>query len=66
MLGGAGNDRIDATAGPGDVVAGGGGNDVISARDGAADRITCGAGRDRVTADRADVVARDCERVTRG
>ncbi|MDX6679603.1 MAG: hypothetical protein QOE31_3655, partial [Solirubrobacteraceae bacterium] len=57
---------IDATAGPGDIVAGGDGKDVIKARDGAIDRITCGAGRDRVTADRIDVVARDCERVKRG
>jgi Ca2+-binding RTX toxin-like protein len=42
------------------------GNDTIDARDGEVDSITCGAGTDSVTADPQDVVARDCENVTRG
>ncbi len=41
------------------------GNDTILAADGEADSITCGAGTDRVTADALDVVAPDCETVTR-
>jgi hypothetical protein len=39
------------------------GSDVVRAKDGARDTITCGAGRDLVYADRADHIARDCERV---
>jgi len=67
VLGGSGNDRIDATGGASeDVVAGGTGNDTIKARDGALDRIACGPGRDRVVADRIDRVARGCEVVKRG
>jgi len=50
----AGNDRI--SGGPGnDRISGGGGKDIVS----------CGAGIDRVQADRLDVVAKDCEVVTR-
>jgi hypothetical protein len=41
------------------------GNDTIEAVDGEIDSITCGAGRDTVRADAADVVAPDCEAVTR-
>jgi Ca2+-binding RTX toxin-like protein len=41
------------------------GNDTIQARDGEVDSITCGAGTDSVSADPQDVVARDCETVTR-
>lgn len=64
LLGLGGNDLLDG--GPGrDVLSGGPGNDTIHARDGARDRIGCGSGRDTVVADRVDVVARDCERVTR-
>jgi len=61
LVGGAGYDRID----------GGGGGDTIGAQDGERDRITCGRngygrdGRDIVYADRADIVARDCEIVHR-
>jgi hypothetical protein len=47
------------------VLFGRAGNDVLSVRDARRDRVVCGAGRDRVVADRLDVVARDCERVTR-
>ena len=64
FIGGPGNDTI--IGGPGrDVLIGGPGNDVLSARDGQRDRIRCGPGRDRVIADRFDVVARDCELVSR-
>jgi Ca2+-binding RTX toxin-like protein len=41
------------------------GNDTIEAVDGEVDSITCGAGQDTVRADAADVVAPDCETVTR-
>lgn len=64
LLGGAGNDVLNG--GPGrDAILGGPGNDTILARDRARDTIACGTGRDTVQADRIDVVARDCERVTR-
>jgi Ca2+-binding RTX toxin-like protein len=66
LLGGAGNDRINATAGAGDIVDGGDGRDTIRAVDGARDRIGCGRQRDRVYADAIDRVARDCEVVARG
>jgi Ca2+-binding RTX toxin-like protein len=42
------------------------GNDTIDARDGEPDSVMCGAGDDTVLADAADVVAPDCEHVTRG
>jgi Ca2+-binding RTX toxin-like protein len=42
------------------------GNDTVDALDGEVDSITCGAGQDTVKADAADVVAPDCETVTRG
>jgi hypothetical protein len=42
------------------------GNDAIDARDGEMDSVTCGAGADTVLADAGDVVAPDCETVTRG
>jgi len=52
--------------GPGrDVLNGGRGRDRIFARDGVRDRINCGAGVDTVRADRADVVASNCEHVSR-
>jgi hypothetical protein len=41
------------------------GNDTINARDGERDSVTCGAGQDNVSADPADIVAGDCESVTR-
>jgi len=77
--GGFGDDTI--TGGPGkDTISGdraGGdcgplwckypyGNDTIDARDGEVDSVTCGAGADTVLADAVDVVAPDCETVTRG
>jgi Ca2+-binding RTX toxin-like protein len=64
VVGGAGNDRL--IGGPGtDTISGGGGDDSILGADGKRDAISCGAGRDRVIADRVDLVARDCEHVTR-
>jgi hypothetical protein len=42
------------------------GNDTIDARDGEQDSVLCGAGDDTVQADAIDVVASDCEHVTRG
>jgi Ca2+-binding RTX toxin-like protein len=62
--GDAGNDRINGGGSP-DVLRGNSGNDRVSARDGRRDRINCGTGRDSVTADRADRVTRNCERVRR-
>jgi Ca2+-binding RTX toxin-like protein len=64
IFGGAGDDRI--SGGPGrDKLFGGPGNDVIAAADGARDTIDCGAGDDSVTADKTDVVAKNCEHVHR-
>jgi Ca2+-binding RTX toxin-like protein len=65
MVGRYGPDTL--TGGPGkDRMSGGAGNDKINARDGERDSVRCGDGsKDRVDADRIDVVARDCERVTR-
>ena len=59
----AGNDRIRGGAGN-DTISGGAGNDTISGGTGT-DRIICGSGVDHVAADRADLVARDCEVVSR-
>jgi hypothetical protein len=64
ISGNSGSDRLNGSSGK-DRVSGGSGNDRISARDRRRDRISCGSGRDSVTADRADRVARDCERVRR-
>jgi uncharacterized delta-60 repeat protein len=64
LFGGSGNDRLFGGLGR-DLLEGGIGNDTISARDSARDTIRCGRGRDVVIADRIDIVARDCERVTR-
>ncbi len=59
-----GNDRL--TGGPGrDQLLAGPGNDRLFARDGAADTIVCGRGYDRVIADRRDVIAADCEWLSR-
>ena len=70
IVGGPGRDTISADLAGGDC----GplwcklpyGNDTIDARDGEIDSVTCGAGQDTVTADAADVVAPDCETVSRG
>jgi hypothetical protein len=53
--------------GPGrDILRGGPGNDTLISRAGGRDVVRCGGGRDRVTADRRDVIARDCEVVKLG
>ena len=55
-----------STAARGATVAGGRGDDRIPSHgDGTRDAIRCGSGRDIVAADAADVVARDCEVVSR-
>jgi Ca2+-binding RTX toxin-like protein len=64
LFGGNGKDRLDGGAAV-DRFSGGRGNDRILADDGRRERIRCGAGRDRVRADDDDVVAADCEIVTR-
>jgi hypothetical protein len=69
----AGVDTVDGRGGndllvPGfgrDRVTSGAGNDRIAAQDAAVDQISCGTGRDTVTADTEDVVAKDCETVSR-
>ncbi|MGI9098517.1 MAG: calcium-binding protein [Solirubrobacteraceae bacterium] len=79
LRGGAGNDLLDGGAGADsltddsgrDRLTGGSGADRISARDRTrrdrrrADVVRCGRGRDQAVVDRADRVARDCERVRR-
>jgi Ca2+-binding RTX toxin-like protein len=70
ILGGPGRDTISADLAGGDC----GpywckhphGNDTINAADGEIDTIACGPGQDTVNADAADIVAPDCETVTRG
>lgn len=69
-----GNDRILGGAG-GDLLSGGGGRDTVSGEagpdriavhyDGAKDAAVCGSGVDVVNAELEDVVADDCEIVTR-
>ena len=69
VVGGKGNDLL----GDGvlresslDTLSGGDGNDVILVdnKPAAKDKVLCGRGFDRVLADRADVIAPDCERTT--
>jgi len=70
LSGGLGGDRLIDGRGR-DTFAGGLGNDRIDALDataagaGRGDTVGCGRGFDRVRVDRADHVARDCERVFR-
>ena len=71
ILGGDGNDLLydgEFEGGATDILTGGDGNDVIDPFNKPAKRdlVTCGSGFDRVLADRADVVAPDCERVAVG
>jgi Tol biopolymer transport system component len=63
ICGRTGRDRILGLEGD-DRIASGRGADFINAGPGK-DVVSCGAGHDRVIADRADRVARDCERVRR-
>jgi len=69
LVGGDGNDfmlggEFEPPAAK-DILSAGAGNDVIDVLNTPAgtDVVTCGGGFDRVLADRADVVAPDCERV---
>jgi Ca2+-binding RTX toxin-like protein len=64
IRGGDGNDLLDGGGGI-DLLSGQGGDDSITSRDGRTDVVSCGGGTDSVTADPRDVVARDCESVTR-
>jgi Ca2+-binding RTX toxin-like protein len=74
IRGRGGNDRIEGGGGP-DVLNGGTGRDTVLGQagadrialhaDGARDAATCGAGLDVVNAELQDVVADDCEIVTR-
>src|SRR5215208_7121660 len=70
-LGGDGKDHLtdgERRGGATDILTGGDGNDVIDPFNKPAKRdvVTCGGGFDRVLADRADVVAPDCEKVAVG
>ncbi|HEX6659580.1 MAG TPA: hypothetical protein VF065_15925 [Ilumatobacter sp.] len=64
LASGAGNDVLDGGVGY-DVLSGGDGDDLLRDADGLPDRIECGPGADSVEADTTDVVAADCESVTR-
>lgn len=65
LVGAAGNDRLTPGGGA-DVVRAGDGRDSANVADGrGGDVVSCGRGRDRVTADRRDVVSKDCESVRR-
>jgi hypothetical protein len=64
LQGGGGPDSLEGGTHR-DLIQGGSGPDRVYAYDGERDEILCGSGRDRVEADRADFVARDCERVKR-
>src|SRR5215211_7983859 len=71
IVGGEGNDYLTdgpRRGGASDTLIGGEGNDVLDAFNKPAKRslLTCGGGFDRVLADRADVVAPDCEKVAVG
>jgi hypothetical protein len=65
LNGAAGNDTLDGGAGS-DNLNGGDGDDTLSTRDASVDQLTCGAGNDGGSADPADVIAADCERVGTG
>ena len=69
-----GNDRVEGRAGPDflhggpgrDIVLGGAGYDRIAVDfDRARDSVACGAGQDLVSAELVDIVAADCETVSR-
>jgi len=71
ILGGDGKDHLtdgERRGGATDILTGGDGNDVIDPFNKPAKRdvVTCGGGFDRVLADRADVVAPECEKVAVG
>lgn len=59
-----GADRITGGGGT-DVLIGGPGDDTLDARDGAIDRVDCGDGKDTAIIDKIDLVAADCEIVSK-
>jgi hypothetical protein len=64
LYGGPGSDILSGGAGA-DLLDAGTGNDTVNARDNVKDTIRCGPGKDTVTADKKDMVTRDCETVIR-
>jgi Ca2+-binding RTX toxin-like protein len=71
IVGGDGNDYLpdgEFTNAVKDTISGGSGNDVIDPinKPGVKDIVSCGPGFDRVLADRQDLVAPDCEKVSVG
>jgi Ca2+-binding RTX toxin-like protein len=72
--GGGGDDTVDGqgdddevSGGTGnDTLLGGGGDDTIAARDLSKDKVGCGPGADSAAVDPFDLVAKDCESVSRG
>src|SRR5262249_6291334 len=58
------SDTIIGTTAP-DTITARGGNDLVQVAFGGKDRVDCGAGRDVVSADATDVVAANCEVVSR-
>jgi hypothetical protein len=61
---GGGNDLVDGGLGF-DIISASDGDDLLRDADGLPDRIECGSGADTVEADTTDVVAADCESVSR-
>jgi hypothetical protein len=61
----AANDLIDGGAGPDRLLAGSGTDRIISSGDFRKDTVACGSGRDIVNADLLDLVASNCEAVSR-
>jgi len=71
VVGGGGNDYLtdgEFAHAVKDTLSGGPGNDVIDVinKPGVKDVVACGSGLDRVLADRKDLVAPDCEKVSVG
>ena len=64
LFGGDGADELVGGTGS-DHHQSGAGNDRVDSRDGAQDSVICGPGTDAVDADLSDLVASDCESVTR-
>ena len=62
--GGLGGDRITGAAGR-DALFGDEGDDVVDAQDGESDRIECGPGTDTAAVDLIDIVASDCEKISK-
>jgi hypothetical protein len=65
LRGGAGDDHLSDGSLGSDLLEGGPGDDLIRSAPRGMDRVRCGSGQDRVEADWWDIVAPDCEVVTR-